>query len=103
MTISSQICKRTYQADGETRRWSVDFPYLSLTELKVYRTDSSGNETDVSAQCILDEIEREIIYPTLASEVDLSRPSGPAFYLLMFAAQGRRAPDPFFTIPRPPR
>ena len=68
MTISSQICKRIYQADGENRRWAIDFPYLSASEIKVYCTDASGNETDVSAQCVLDEIEHEIIYPTVASE-----------------------------------
>ena len=68
MTISSQICKRIYQADGENRRWAIDFPYLSASEIKVYCTDASGNETDVSAQCVLDEIEHEIIYPTIASE-----------------------------------
>ena len=68
MTISSQICKRIYQADGENRRWAIDFPYLSASEIKVYCTDPSGNETDVSAQCVLDEIEHEIIYPTIASE-----------------------------------
>lgn len=70
MTISSQICKRIYQADGENRHWVVDFPYLSVSELKVYCTDSSGTETDISAQCELDEIEHEIIYPTLASGQD---------------------------------
>ena len=70
MTISSQICKRIYQADGESRCWAVDFPYLSAAELKVYCTDSSGSETEVSSQCVLDEIEQEIIYPTIASEQD---------------------------------
>lgn len=68
MTISSQICKRIYQADGENRRWAVDFPYLSAAQLKVYCTDRSGAETDVSSHCVLDEIEQEIIYPTPESE-----------------------------------
>ena len=70
MTISSQICKKIYQADGENRQWAIDFPYLSAAELKVYCTDSAGTETDISAQCVLDEIEHEIIYPTLASGQD---------------------------------
>lgn len=70
MTVSSQICKRIYQADGQNRQWAVDFAYLSAAELKVYVTDVSGVQTDVTAHCMWDEVEQEMIYPTVASEQD---------------------------------
>lgn len=70
MTVSSQICKRIYQADGQNRQWAVDFAYLSGNELKVYVTDASGAETDVTAHCMWDEVEHEMIYPTVDSEQD---------------------------------
>ncbi len=68
MTVSSQICKRIYQADGQNRQWAVDFAYLSAAELKVYVTDACGVQTDVTAHCMWDEVEQEMIYPTVASE-----------------------------------
>lgn len=81
MTVSSQICKRIYQADGENRQWAIDFPYLSGAELKVYVTNEAGLETEVTSQCVLDEIEQEIIYPTLASAQD-PLPSGNTLTIL---------------------
>ena len=70
MTVSSQICKHRYQADGENRQWAISFPYLSAAEIKVYVTNEAGRETEVTAQCVFDEIEHEVIYPTLASAQD---------------------------------
>ena len=43
MSISSIICKRTYQADGTTRAWTVDFPVLAGEDIRVYG-GVQGNE-----------------------------------------------------------
>ena len=67
MTISTQICKRIYVADGENRQWEIDFPFLSTQDISVYVTSPDGTQTQVTTGY---EIQLEnlcVIYPTLAS------------------------------------
>lgn len=67
MTISTQICKHIYVADGENRQWEIDFPFLSSQDIVLYVTAPDGTQTQVSAGY---EIQLEnlcVIYPTLAS------------------------------------
>ena len=69
MSISSLICKRTYQADGETREWEIDFPVLSAQDLAIYVTDPQGAESKITDNYEVD-LEREVVvYPLLNSGV----------------------------------
>ncbi len=69
MSISSLICKRTYQADGEKREWEIDFPVLSAQDLAVYVTDLQGAESKITDNYTVD-LEREVVvYPSINSGV----------------------------------
>ncbi len=70
MTITSQICKHIYQADGSTRTWELDFPLLSEQELKLYVTDASGTQTQVTQNYAVNLTTGVVTYPTLASGLD---------------------------------
>ncbi len=75
MTISSQICKRIYQADGENRTWEYDFPILSAANLYVYVTSPDGTEEKITTGYEVNTLQNTLTYPTLASGLD-PLPSG---------------------------
>ncbi|MBP5430037.1 MAG: leucine-rich repeat protein [Elusimicrobiaceae bacterium] len=70
MTISSQICKRIYQADGENRTWEYDFPILSAANLYVYVTSPEGTEEKITTGYEVNTLQNTVTYPTLASGLD---------------------------------
>lgn len=67
MSIASQICKRTYQADGENREWEVDFPLLSEQDLEVYVTAPDGTQTQLTSAYELHLAQHILEYPTTSS------------------------------------
>ncbi len=67
MSITSQVCKRIYQADGQTRDFEIDFPVLSAQDVSVYVTDNNGAETKITANYAVNLAQGTVVYPTLAS------------------------------------
>ena len=70
MSITSQVCKRIYQADGQTRDFEIDFPVLSAQDVSVYVTDNNGAETKITANYAVNLAQGTVVYPTLASGLD---------------------------------
>ena len=67
MSITSQICKHIYQADGQTRDFEIDFPILSAQDIAVYVTAADGTETKITANYAVDAAQGTVVYPTVAS------------------------------------
>ncbi len=67
MSISSQICKHIYQADGQTREFEIDFPLLSEQDISIYVTTAAGTETKITANYAVNLAQAMLIYPTVAS------------------------------------
>ena len=67
MTITTQICKRIYQGDGETRVWELDFPVLSAADVKILVTSANGTETEVTTGHEVNLLQHTVTYPTVAS------------------------------------
>lgn len=71
MTLSTQICKRIYQADGQTRTWELDFPVLSEEHLQIFVRNSAGAETRITSGYKVNLAQGTVVYPTLASGLDV--------------------------------
>ena len=67
MTVTSQICKRIYQADGTNRVWELDFPVLSAQEVQLYVKPSGGTETRITSNYEVNLANGTVTYPTVGS------------------------------------
>ena len=67
MSITSSICKHTYQADGQTRNWEFEFKALSAQDVVVYVTSADGTETLITTGYEVNLQNQYVEYPTLAS------------------------------------
>ena len=67
MTISNQVVKRLYQADGTTRAWEVDFPVLADGTVAAFVTDGNGTVTQVTQHYAWNAQNHTFTYPTEAS------------------------------------
>ena len=67
MSITSQICKHIYQADGQTRDFEIDFPILSAQDIEVYVTAVDGTETRITQNYTVNVAQGTLVYPTVAS------------------------------------
>ena len=67
MSITSQVCKHIYLADGQTRDFEIDFPVLSAQDVTVYVTSSNGTETKITENYVVDVAQGTVVYPTLTS------------------------------------
>lgn len=85
MSVTSQICKRIYSGDGETRSWEVDFPIQSAADVAVYVTTSGGAETKITSGYEVDLVNEVVVYPTLASGLS-PLPAGAKITLLRTTA-----------------
>ena len=70
MSITSQICKHIYLADGQTREFEIDFPILSAQDIAVYVTATDGTETKITENYAVNIAQGIVIYPTLSSSLD---------------------------------
>ncbi len=67
MTVSTQIIKRTYSANGINRSWEVDFPLASRTDLHVWIISPEGLQQEVE-DFDLNAAGTLVEYPTDSSE-----------------------------------
>ncbi len=67
MSITSQICKHIYLADGQTREFEIDIPVLSAQDIAVYVTAADGTETKITENYAVNIAQGTVTYPTLAS------------------------------------
>lgn len=70
MSITSQVCKHIYQADGQTRNFEIDFPILSTQDVAVYVTSTDGTETQITENYAVNLAQGTVEYPLLASGLD---------------------------------
>ena len=70
MSITSKICKCTYNGDGENRSWEVSFPFLSSQDLVIYVTNTHGQESVVSTGYEINSTQGMVIFPTIVSGLD---------------------------------
>ena len=70
MSITSQICKHIYQADGQTRDFEIDFPVLSAQDINLYVTTADGTESKITQNYIVNIAQGTVVYPTLASGLE---------------------------------
>jgi len=47
VTVSNTQRRYTYLADGVTRDWPIEFPYLDDTDVIVYHIAEDGTETQI--------------------------------------------------------
>ena len=81
MSITSSICKHTYQADGQTRNWEFEFKALAAQDVAVYVTSADGTETLITTGYEVNLQNQSVVYPTLASGLS-PLPSGSKITLL---------------------
>ena len=62
-----QITKRTYQGNGVTTQWDVDFPLLAAADVRVYLTSPEGIETALTDGYTVDLPTHTLTYPTAES------------------------------------
>lgn len=67
MSITSQVCKHIYLADGQTRDFEMDFPVLCAQDVAVYVTSADGTETKITENYAVNLAQATVTYPTLAS------------------------------------
>ncbi len=73
MTVSSTSLKDIYDGDGVTRDWPITFPVTGLvaTDIKFYVTSAAGLSTLTTNGVEVDLTTPKVIYPTVASGLDL--------------------------------
>jgi len=67
MTISNQVVKRVYQADGTTRAWEVDYPVLADGSVAAFVTAANGTVTQVTEHFTWNAQNHIFTYPTVDS------------------------------------
>lgn len=68
MTVSTQLTKRIYAANGLTREWEVDFPLAGVQDLRVFITSPASHETEIYEGFEFNEETNTLCYPTDESE-----------------------------------
>lgn len=70
-TLASNNNKNIYTGNGLTRVWSYTFPIIAASDVKVYKIDSSGVQTEITSNFSINTTSSEITYPTIASGLPL--------------------------------
>ena len=70
MSITSQVCKHIYLADGQTRDFEIDFPVLSAQDIAMYVTSEDGTETEITENYTVNLTQGMVVYPTLSSGLE---------------------------------
>lgn len=70
MSISSQVAKNSYTANGTQTRWAYTFPVVNTSDIEVYLTSLAGVTSKVESNFTVDTDTLEVVYPSVASELD---------------------------------